>query len=205
MLIRRAAAIFLPLAVLATLLTGLIYLTGQQIDRQGANDPQRQLAEDAAAALDAGETPGSLVGATPVEFGTSLAPFLIVFDTGGAQVATGGHLGGYDPAVPAGMLSSAVAGTPNVVTWEPQSGVRIAAVVVHWSGGTVLAGRSLREVERRIDQLTLLAAIGWLATIVALAVASLVAARLWPPASRPAAEPTAGSTGRSGTKSSSVR
>jgi hypothetical protein len=49
--IRRSFAIFLPLAVLATCLAGLIYAVIQEDLRTGANDPQQQLAEDAAAQL----------------------------------------------------------------------------------------------------------------------------------------------------------
>ena len=45
---------WLPLAAVTTLLCGLIYLAVQQSLRWGANDPQIQMAEDAAAALAAG-------------------------------------------------------------------------------------------------------------------------------------------------------
>jgi hypothetical protein len=41
---------WLPLAVAITILAGLVYATVQQSLRQGANDPQIQLAEDTAAA-----------------------------------------------------------------------------------------------------------------------------------------------------------
>jgi hypothetical protein len=120
-----------------------------------------------------------------------------VFDSNGRVLSTGGTLGGKDPAPPAGMLSAAVAGSPNRVSWQPRGDVRFAAVAVDWSGGTVLAGRSLREVEHREDQLLLLLAAAWIAGIVAIAVASLVAARLWPSAGR-SSDPAPGSPGRGG-------
>jgi hypothetical protein len=47
-------------------------------------------------------------------------------------------------------------------------------------GGTVLAGRSLREVERQVDNILLVAAAGWVVMLAALAVTALVAAWLWP-------------------------
>jgi hypothetical protein len=47
-------------------------------------------------------------------------------------------------------------------------------------GGTVLAGRSLGEVERQEDNILLLAAAGWLVMLGALAMTALVAAWLWP-------------------------
>jgi hypothetical protein len=200
MLIRRALALFLPAAVVATALTGAVYVTAQQAYRQSANDPQLQLAQDAAAALDAGAPAGSVVGTTPIDYGASLAPFVTVFDAKGVLLATGGRLGGHDPAPPKGMLEAAVAGSPNVVTWQPRSDVRIAAVAVPWSGGTVLAGRSLREVERRVDQLLLLVAAVWIATLVGLVVASFVAAWIWPRAQR-AVDPAPGSVGPGGSSS----
>jgi hypothetical protein len=58
--------------------------------------------------------------------------------------------------------------------------MRIAQVSVPWSGGVVLGGRSLREVERRIDQLTLLAGAAWLAGLGGAAVVSVAGAWLWP-------------------------
>jgi hypothetical protein len=44
----------------------------------------------------------------------------------------------------------------------------------------VLAGRSLREVERQEDNILLLAAAAWIVMLGALAVTALVAAWLWP-------------------------
>jgi hypothetical protein len=58
--------------------------------------------------------------------------------------------------------------------------MRIATVAVSWSGGTVVAGRSLRLVEDRETNAELIAGLAWIASLVALAAASLVAARLWP-------------------------
>ena len=52
LVVRRALAFFLPVAVLATLCCGFVYTAVQQDLRMGANDPQLQLAEDAAAFLD---------------------------------------------------------------------------------------------------------------------------------------------------------
>jgi hypothetical protein len=179
-LLRRALACFLPLAVLATLTCGLAYALVQQDLRSGANDPQIQMAEDAALALDAGAQPMSLVGASNVDIAESLAPFLVVFDRSGAVLATDGQLDGHAPLPPLGMLEAAQASGSNRVTWQPRQGVRIATVSVRWSGGTVMAGRSLREVEIREDAALQIALAAWLVMLASLAVAALVAARLWP-------------------------
>jgi len=174
-LVRAVVATFLPLAVLATLLAGLAYGVVQQGLRSGADDPQLQLAEDAARALDAGGDPAVVVGPGNVEVADSLAPFVVVFDATGRVLVSSGVLDGADPVPPSGVLAHATVDAPNAVTWQPREGVRVATVTARWGGGTVLAGRSLREVERREDQALLLVAAGWAVTMAALAAASLVA------------------------------
>ena len=179
-LVRRVLAFFLPLSVLATLSCGLVYVADQQNLRTGANDPQIQMARDAATALDAGAQPTSLVSAGQVDVARSLAPFLVIFDSSGKVLATDGRLDGHDPIPPSGVLTSAANNPPNMVTWQPRGGVRIAAVVTPWHGGTVLAGRSLAQVEIRENNARIIALAAWLAMLVALALASFAAARLWP-------------------------
>jgi hypothetical protein len=178
--------VFLPLAVVATGLAGLVYLVAQQDGRWLANEPQVQLAEDAAARLDAGGTPGEQVGPAPVDIARSLAPFVVVYGTAGTILATDGTLDGQPPAVPAGVLASARATGRDAVTWESRPGIRIATVTVPWNGGTVLAGRSLRLVEEHADSLEVIVGSGWLATLVALAVAAGAVARLGPKSAAPA-------------------
>jgi len=184
-LIRRAMAFFLPVAVLATLCCGFTYAEVQQDQRSGANDPQFQLAEDAAARLNTGASPASVVDSTrTVDLATSLAPFVIVFDTIHSVLSANATLDGGQPTPPAGVLDAARPGSPNAVTWQPRDGVRIAAVVVAWRGGTVLAGRSLRRVEQQETNAELIAGAAWLAMLAVLAAASLAAAWLWPKSSK---------------------
>lgn len=181
-LLRRAVAIFLPLAVLATLSCGLVYAEVQQALRSGANDPQYQMAEDAASRLDAGARAADLVDTSAtVDAATSLAPFTIIFDSAGRVLASDVRLDGGQPVPPGGVLSAATPGSPNAVTWQPRAGVRIASVTVAWSGGTVLVGRSLRRVEDQEWNSELIAGAAWLVALVALAIAAIVAAWVWPP------------------------
>ncbi|HEY4945300.1 MAG TPA: hypothetical protein VIH94_04030 [Candidatus Limnocylindrales bacterium] len=186
MRIRRAILLFLPLAIVATGLAGLVYLVAQQEGRWLANEPQIQLAEDAAARLDAGGKPGDQVGSATVDIARSLAPFVVVYGPTGTILATDGTLDGQPPDVPAGVLDSARSSGRNAVTWQPRVGVRIATVTVPWSGGSVLAGRSLRLVEQEASNLELVVGAAWLAILAALAVASLVVAHLWPRSAVPA-------------------
>jgi hypothetical protein len=139
---RRAAALFLPVAVLLTVACGLVYVEVQQDLRGGANDPQYQLARDAAARLDAGAAPSSVLDAAPpVDLASSLAPFIIVFDTSYAVLATSATLDDGAPAPPHGVLDAARSGSSSAVTWQPRGGIRLATVTVTWRGGFVLAGR----------------------------------------------------------------
>jgi hypothetical protein len=178
---RRAAAFFVPVAVLATVACGLVYVEVQQELRAGANDPQYQLAEDAAARLDAGTAPASLVDAAQnVDLASSLAPFVIVFDSSHAVIATNATLDGGSPAPPHGVLDAARPGSPSAVTWQPRSGLRLATVTATWKGGFVLAGRSLSRVEQLESNAELIAGAAWLVGLLALAGASLAAAWIWP-------------------------
>ncbi len=179
----RSLLAWVPFAVLITFAAGLAYGLDQQNLRSSANDPQIQLAEDAAASLDAGAPATSVVPATPqrVDIARSLAPFLIVYVLDGKPLASSGELDGTVPGPPPGVLASA-RNAEDRVTWQPRSGVRIAAVVVAYRGGTVLCGRSLRLVEERADDALRVTAVLWIGALVltwlAMVGAALVAERV---------------------------
>jgi len=177
---RRFLAFLLPSAAVATLVCGMVVVALQQELRQAADDPQHQLAEDAVVALDAGAPPSSIVGSEHIDIGVSLAPFLAAYDATGAILATDGRLDGAAPRPPSGVLDTARTAGIDRVTWQPRSGVRVALVVLRWSGGTVLAGRSLRRVEDEESAVEGIVAVGWFATLVVLGFAALLSARLWP-------------------------
>src|SRR5512138_450126 len=98
---------WLPFAVVVTAFCGLTYVTVQQSLRQGANDPQIQMAEDAAAALGKGAASEQVVPEERVEIPVSLAPVLVVYDTGGKPVAGSGLLDSKLPDYPLGALEAA--------------------------------------------------------------------------------------------------
>src|SRR5512138_1801262 len=144
--------VWLPLAIAVTGMCGLAFGLVQQVLRQGANDPQIQMAEDAAAALNGGASTESLIPKQPVDIARSLAPFVLVYDMSGKPLAGAGLLDGKLPDYPVGALEASKDGGENRVTWQPQPGVRIASIVVPDKVGYVVAGRSLREVEKREDR-----------------------------------------------------
>jgi len=169
----KVLAVWLPIAIAITVLTGTAFVLAHQNYRQNANDPQQQLAEDAASALNRGQKPIEVVPTNAVDQATSLAPFVIVLDS---KVKT-------DPrGTPADILATNLikADTGAVIepvtsvfseaeakglqrfTWETAGGLRFATVVVPYNGGFVLAARSSSEVERRVQEALDLAVIGWL-------------------------------------------
>lgn len=165
--LRNIVRAWLPLAVVVSAFCGLAYVTVQQALRQGANDPQIQMAEDAAAALSNGTAVDTVAPNGQVELSKSLAPFLDVYDAHGTPVAGSGVLNGKLPEYPTGALQAARSSGENRVTWQPQSDVRIASVVVPYKDGFVVAGRSLREVENRVAQIQMIALAAWVVTLAA--------------------------------------
>jgi hypothetical protein len=166
--LRNTLKFWLPLAAVTTLLCGLVYLVVQQSLRWGANDPQIQMAEDAATALYAGGIPESMLPAGHVEISTSLSVFMVIYNDKGEPLVSSGFLHGNAPLLPPGIFDYTRQNNQDRVTWQPESGVRIAAVVVAYGGaqpGFVLAGRSLREVEKRESQIEQLAGIAWSVTL----------------------------------------
>ncbi len=161
---------FLPLAVVITLICGLVYAAVQQSYRMDANDPEIQMAEDTARALESGQTASSLIPSGKIDIAQSLAPYLIIFDSNGSPLASNALLHNQIPAIPAGIFDYTRKNGEDRVSWQPEAGVRSAAVITSVSGGQggfVLAGRSLREVEIRESNLTNQIEIGWLVTILA--------------------------------------
>ena len=169
---------WLPLAIATAGLCALVYLTVQQSLRMGANDPQIQMAEDAASSLNAGASVETVVPSTKVEIADSLASFVIVFDNSGKVLASSATLHGVVPAYPAGVLDYVRQKGQDRVTWQPEAGVRLATVAVPYNNGFVMAGRSLTEIEKResqVESLSGLAMLGiWAATLIVIALGELV-------------------------------
>jgi hypothetical protein len=136
------------------------------------------MAEDAASALNSGESVTSIVPATKVEISSSLSPFLIVFDDSGRVVASSATLHGAVPVFPSGVLDYTRLRGEDRVTWQPENGVRMATVVARYDKGFVLAGRSLREVEIRIYNIQILCGLAmlviWAVTLFVIVLGELV-------------------------------
>ncbi|CAN5141571.1 hypothetical protein BH11PAT3_BH11PAT3_2710 [soil metagenome] len=166
---KRIFLAWTPFMFLLTFASILAYASVQQVIRMNANDPQIQIAEDDQARIeDYGAGPQTVVG-TPVDIEKSLAPFVIVYDESGAAVASSGLLKGIIPVPPKGVFEYLRSKNENRFTWEPEAGIRNAVVMRRISGsrpGFILVGRSMREIETRLNSLEFMIAGFWFAGMI---------------------------------------
>jgi len=174
---------WLPVAAAVTCVCGLVYAAVQQDLRRGADDPQIQMAEDAARAIEQGTPAEARVSDETIAIERSLAPFVAVFDDRGEILKSSGMLHGRAPRLPAGVLEYVRRHGEDRITWQPERGVRVAAVVARCAGERpcfVLAGRSLREIEKREAAILLMAFLAWVVAMAASLVAAAVVEALLP-------------------------
>jgi hypothetical protein len=153
--------------VVITAFSMLAYVTVQQVYRQGANDPQIHMAQDMAYALEQGKALDEVMPDETIDMERSLAPFYIIYNLSEQPVAGTGYLNNSLQTLPQGVLEYTSEEGQDRITWQPQSNVRIAAVIVPYKDGYVLAGRNLSEVEDREVQTTLFAGVTWILAQVA--------------------------------------
>src|SRR5579871_538150 len=95
-------SLWFSLAVIMVIIFGTIYAVVQQSQRMAGDYPQIQLAEDAAASLNAGQQPSRLT-AGRVNMHDSLAPFITVYSRSGQVVVGNGYLNGHVSTAPFGI------------------------------------------------------------------------------------------------------
>lgn len=157
--------------ILVTIFAFLIYGSVQHVLRMSANDPQIQISQDFAVELSQGKA--VRVGEDKIDIEKSLSTYVIIFDSNLNPVTSSAVLDGKTPVLPQGVFGYAGKNGENRFTWQPKNGVRSAAVLVSFGGknpGYVLVGRSLREVEKREQDLAIEVVTAW---VVALMFASL--------------------------------
>lgn len=174
----RATLLWVPVAVAVTALSLTLAVALQQAVRTGANDPQVEMIEDAATRLDAGAPPAAVIPAGSVEISASLAPWLLVYDRSGHLLAGSATLHGQPPPFPDSVLFGLRGQGRDLITWQPEAGVRSAVAAAAWRGGYLVAGRSLRREEERIGALQRIVLAGWLAGMTLTALSCLAAAAL---------------------------
>jgi hypothetical protein len=131
--------------------------------RQGANDPQIQIAEDAAVSLK-NTTQIPSFGPDKIDLSKTLSVFLAIYDKDGNPLDSNANVDGQLPKPPKGVFDEAQKNGQNRVTWQPTNNVRQALIVIpvgNEAGQFVVVGRSLREVEIRENQTFQMAAAVW--------------------------------------------
>lgn len=148
------------------------YVGAQQVLRQSANDPQAIIISNIKSKVFQGEDPRKLVPMEKIDISNDLSTFVQIYDSNFNLVSGNAYIGVQNniPKVPEGVLKKAMIvdsdGRSNV-TWEPESGIRIATVG-EWSTDKwfIVSGRNIWEVEKRIETLTLQYAIGFVGAVV---------------------------------------
>jgi hypothetical protein len=173
--------IWIPLAVTITALSGLIYLAVQQDIRIGANDPQIQISEDVSRQISTGENPLDFIPPIKVEISKSLANYIVIFDDKGKLIGSSAVLDNKEPTIPQGVFDQTKALGQTRFTWQPRAGVRSAVVVTYFKGptnGYVMVGRSMREIEKRIDNIQLIVFLAWAVTLGASLTTTIILQRI---------------------------
>jgi hypothetical protein len=105
-----------------------------------------------------------------------------IFDKDGKVVGSSGKLGADSPTPPSGVFDRTKQKNDDIFTWQPQKGVRIAAVLRKADGdkGFVLVGRNLREIERRTEHLIKIVGVAWVGLLVLSALLAWALSKLTP-------------------------
>jgi len=165
-LIKKITIIFIPLFIVVTGLSALSYLLVQQDIRIGANTPLIQAAENTANSISMGNDLTKLKNNSKIDLAKNLATFIMVYDSKRNPIISIGTLHSDIPQVPTGVFNYVDANGEDSLTWEPETGVRLAIVVTKFntsnSSGYVVAGRSLRVIENNENVLELDTIIAWI-------------------------------------------
>ena len=158
-------------AVIISVIILLLYASVQQVHRSSANDPQLQIARDLSNAMSLGKSLNNLISHDTIDLTKSLALFTEVFDKNGNPMQSTGILNGELPKLPAGVIQYTNSNMENVLTWQPQNGLRLAMVFekINAPGeGFVAVGRSLKETEIHEGNLLRMCGIAWAACMAVL-------------------------------------
>ena len=135
----KRAKDFLLASLCITIIVVFAYAITQQTLRRDANFPQTQMVKTA------------IVPESSVEISQSLEPFVQIYDENKNLIQGNALLHGKIPTIPKGVLEYAKTHGENRITWQPETGIRIAVVVSYQKNTYIVAGRHLREIENKID------------------------------------------------------
>ena len=155
--------VWVLIAISLTIVCGMVYVGIQQLNRLSINETISQIAYDVAYSLQNNQE--SNLSLPVIDIQKSLSPFVILFDSNNQPIQTNAKLGESKPLPPVEILDFAKKFGESRVTWQPIKGLRFATVTVYFKNiktGFVLVGRSLFEVENRINKIGRLLVTIWL-------------------------------------------
>ena len=168
---------YLVATALVTIVMLLIYATVQQTYRTGLNDPQIQIARDISSKLEKGRSIESFIATDSIDITRSLSPFIILYDGQGKAIRSNAFLDGKMPQVPAGLFDIVKNKSEHRVTWQPRKGVRMAMVIVQTNAAPVqfvASGRSMTDVEERIQQMRTMVFFAWVICLVIISITAIL-------------------------------
>lgn len=166
---------FLPLAIIITGLSCVIYGAVQQAIRLGANDVLVQTSIDVQQ-LSQQSNWEQLLGSRTIDISKNLDTYIIAYSTDGKPTVGNARLDGVIPEMPDGLLDyTSKHGGQHYVTWQPRPNARQAIFLQELPDKTFLVtGRSLREVEKLESSIAYRVLVGWIVTMAATFVAVLL-------------------------------
>jgi hypothetical protein len=169
----RSVVSFLPFAVCITLLSGLIYFSSQQVIRLSANEMPSLSVDTALARISIGQQLNTILPNIPIELSKPFGFFFSAYNEQKVLTIAQTTVRSAPVSVPSGVLDYAKSHGKDRVTWQPETGIRLAIVVVYEprTNTYLVAGRDLTDYEHRIETLGLQILLGWGITIIATFVA----------------------------------
>jgi hypothetical protein len=160
---KKLFILWITVMFLETFTCSLVYIIVQQTLRLGANELPMQLAIDTSIKLQEGLSVNDTIPADKVDISKSLSTFVMIYDNNKNLVATSGIMGSSNPEYPKGVLNYVDQKGEDRVTWQPQTGLRFASIVIKYKYGYIVAARSLKEIEKLIDLIGIIVLSAWFA------------------------------------------
>jgi len=152
---------WLAAAVIVTVVFASMYVAFQQSGRMAANTAPAAAADAEVQLL--GSTPAPPAPALPrAELTPDTGVFVIVYGPDNNPETGTAVLHGALPKVPSGVLDTARSAGSDVVTWQPEPGLRMAIVARSSEGNVVVAGQSLTPFEATDGRILVYLGLGWL-------------------------------------------
>jgi hypothetical protein len=160
---------WLAIVGVTTLVLGAAYTMAQQSTRLSADDLPLTTAQVAKQELQSGSDSKDIVPTLKTNLRNDTSVFMIITDGTQHVLASSAVLDGRTPLPPKGVFDFTNLHGSDHFTWEPASGVRVAARATTYgqapSSGFIITGQSLKPFEDRITTFGWIALAAWIASL----------------------------------------